>query len=241
MRLRTHLMLAGIVLLPAIGALAMSSANQEFLEASQAKPDLERGAHYFSTCANCHGPRGGGKVDGKVPRIGGQHFRVIVRQLVAFRNGQRWDILMENFADRHRLPDAQALADVAGYISQLEDPSPAGMGSGELVPRGARVYFRLCESCHGSSGQGDPEHTVPKIAGQHYEYLRRQIYDAVDGRRPGFPASHVRLLARLEHDDIAGVADYLSRITPRYAEPLIIPAAAPELRTCTDGEPACDR
>jgi hypothetical protein len=39
---------------------------------------------------------------------------------------------------------------------------------------------------------------VPKIGGQHYEYLRRQIYDAVDGRRPGLPASHVRLLARLD-------------------------------------------
>jgi cytochrome c553 len=123
------------------------------------------------------------------------------------------------------LPDAQAIADVAGYVSQLDDPSPAGTGSGELVARGARVYFRLCESCHGSSGQGDPKHTVPRIAGQHYEYLRRQIYDAVDGRRPGFPFSHVRLFARLEHDDIAGVSDYLSRIAPRCAEPLIIPAA----------------
>ena len=226
MCLRTRWILAAIGLLPAVAALAMSSTSQEFLEATQAKPDLERGAHYFAVCANCHGAKGGGKVDGKVPRIGGQYFRVIARQLVAFRHGQRWDIFMENFADRHRLADAQAIADVAAYASQLEDPSPAGVGSGELVAHGASIYSRLCESCHGASGQGDPDHTVPKIAGQHYEYLRRQMYDAVDGRRPGFPADHVRLLARLDHDDIAGVSDYLSRIAPRYAEPLIIPAAA---------------
>src|SRR5581483_4454714 len=105
MRLRTHFILAGIAVLPAIIAVAMPAATQEFVEATRAKPDMERGAHYFATCANCHGTRGGGQVDGKVPRIAGQYFRVIARQLVAFRHGQRWDILMESFADRHRLPD----------------------------------------------------------------------------------------------------------------------------------------
>jgi cytochrome c553 len=226
MRLRSFVIPAALVLLPSLVALAMPSASQEYLQAVKSVPDLDRGAHYFTTCANCHGPRGGGSVDGKVPRIGGQYFRVVVRQLVAFRHGQRWDILMENFADQHRIPDAQAIADVAGYVSQLDDPTPPGLGSGELVGHGASVYVRRCESCHGTTGQGDPDRVIPRIAGQHYEYLRRQMYDAVDGRRPGFPPSHVRLLAQLEHDDIAGVADYLSRIAPRYAQPLVIPAAA---------------
>lgn len=45
----------------------------------------------------------------------------------AFRHGQRWDILMENFVDRHRLPDAQAIADVAQYVSLLDDPTLPGM------------------------------------------------------------------------------------------------------------------
>jgi cytochrome c553 len=132
---------------------------------------------------------------------------------------------MESFADRHRLADPQAIADVAAYVSQLFDAAPSGVGSGDLLAHGASVYFRLCESCHGSSGQGDSAHLVPKIGGQHYEYLRRQIYDAVDGRRPGFPASHVRLLARLDHDDIVGVADYLSRMGTRYAGPQAVAGA----------------
>jgi cytochrome c553 len=225
MRLRCLAVLGGLVLLPSLVAVAMSTADQEFLEVMQATPDPERGARYFAICATCHGEKGGGTANGEFPRIGGQHYAVLARQLVAFRHGQRWDIRMENFADRHRLPDARAIADVADYVSRLEDPSPAGVGAGELVAQGARVYFRLCESCHGASGQGDAERLVPKIGGQHYEYLRRQIYDAVDGRRPGFPASHVRLLARLEHDDIAGVADYLSRIAPRYAGPQAVPIA----------------
>src|SRR5690349_804940 len=82
MRLRSLAILGAVVLVvPPLIAFAMSSTSQEYLEAVNAKPDLDRGAHYFTTCANCHGARGGGSVDGRIPRIGGQYFRVIVRQL----------------------------------------------------------------------------------------------------------------------------------------------------------------
>jgi hypothetical protein len=53
------------------------------------------------------------------------------------------------------------------------------------------------------------------------------LYDAVDGRHPSFPAAHVRLLARLQHDDITGVADYLSRIAPRNARQLATQRSTP--------------
>jgi cytochrome c553 len=227
MRLGGLVLSAGLLLLPAAAVFTMPVVQQEYLEVMQAHPDPERGSQYFATCAGCHGPKGGGTVSGEFPRIGGQYFPVLARQLVQFRHGLRWDFRMENFAGRHRLPDAQAIADVADYVSRLEDPTPAGIGSGELTAHGADVYFRSCESCHGASGQGDPQRVVPKIGGQHYQYLRRQIHDAVEGRRPGFPAFHVKLLASLEYDDIDGVADYLARIAPHYAQqPVVIPARA---------------
>jgi hypothetical protein len=34
----------------------------------------------------------------------------------------------------------------------------------------------------------------------------------LEGRRPNFPRDHVRLLQRFELADLAGVADYLSRL-----------------------------
>jgi hypothetical protein len=37
------------------------------------------------------------------------------------------------------------------------------------------------------------------------------MYDGVDGRRPIFSASHVRVLARLQREDIVGLADFLAR------------------------------
>jgi cytochrome c553 len=84
------------------------------------------------------------------------------------------------------------------------------------------VYTKQCSSCPGQSAQGDAKKLIPQIAGQHYEYLMRQIYDAVDGRRPNFSTSHVRLLARLQRDDTVGLADYLSRMPLRNESKVLL-------------------
>jgi len=191
---------------------AVAASQQELTEVRGSRPNLDRGAELFSTCAACHGPDGGGTPDGQVPRIAAQHASVLQKQLVDFRHDRRWDVRMEHFADNHHLPDAQAIADVAAYISSLQPQMRVGTGGGEHLQYGAQGYARRCVGCHGVTADGDARRGIPRLAGQHYEYLRRQIYDAVDGRRPNFQAEHVRLLARLDHDEIAGIADYLSRL-----------------------------
>jgi cytochrome c553 len=206
-----------VTFLMPLAALAAATAQQELQDAMRAPPSLDRGAALFETCAACHGRSGTGTSDGDIPSIGGQHFKVIVKQLVEFQHGQRWDFRMSHFADQHHLTGPQAIADVAAYASSLPRPSWArvGVGEGQLVPHGEGVYKQLCASCHRPTGQGNGGTSVPQLAGQHFEYLRRQIYNAIDGERPGFPDSHVRLLKQLQHDDIDGVADYLARLPPR--------------------------
>src|SRR5262249_51759112 len=98
-----------------------------------------------------------------------------------------------------------------------EPSGPAGQGSGKNVDAGVALYAKRCGSCHGASAAGNDAHAIPKVAGQHYEYLQRQIYDAVDGRRPNFSPAHIRLLPQPEHDDIEAVADYLSRLPSSQA------------------------
>jgi cytochrome c553 len=193
-------------------AKAVSDSQEELAAVMRSTPDLDHGAQLFDTCGACHGPDGGGTRDGQVPRIAGQHTSVLWRQLVDYRHDRRWDLRMEHFADRHHLSDAQAIADVSAYIHQLEPNGPAGEGGGKLTDAGSALYAQLCRSCHGATAQGDAGRVVPRIAGQHYEYLRRQFYDAVDGRRPNFSPAHIKLLARLDHDNIEAVADYLSRL-----------------------------
>ncbi len=189
-----------------------SSAQQEYQQAVHSRPDLAHGEELFRDCAGCHGTQGGGDEEsGDVPRIAGQHFTVLVRQLVDYRHETRWDIRMEHYAGRLLLSDPQSIADVAGYASQLARVGPREVGDGTQVERGKKVYAARCASCHGAQGEGDGAKVIPRLAGQHYDYLLRQMYDAVDGRRPNFSSAHIRLLAKLDRDDLVGVADFLAR------------------------------
>jgi len=207
-RILLSLVVAWIV---AGAAHASPVATQEFNAVLAKTVNLEHGAELFRTCAACHGTNGNGSENGDVPRIAGQHFGVIVRQLVDYRHDARWDIRMEHYAGRKLLSDPQSIADVAGYISQLSGGETRNVGDGELTRHGAAVYSAKCAQCHGLMGEGSAGDRVPRLAGQHYAYLLRQMYDAVDGRRPNFSRSHVRQLAKLQRDDFVGIADFLAR------------------------------
>lgn len=202
-------------------ATGASNAAQENSDAVNSRPNLDHGAELFKSCAVCHGLSGGGTADGQVPRIAGQHFSVLVKQLVDYRSERRWDPLMEYMADKHLLKTAQDIADVAGYASEIETLPEAGVGvgSGEYLARGAAVYARECISCHGKTGDGNRREQIPRVAGQNYAYLLRQIHDGIEGRRPNFSATHIEMLKRLDYAQITGVADYLSRI-PRQVDRL---------------------
>ncbi|HTU67586.1 MAG TPA: c-type cytochrome [Steroidobacteraceae bacterium] len=200
------------VLFPAL-VLAATSEQREYTQVMAATPDAEHGAVLFQRCVVCHGADGGGQVSGSVPRIAGQHFSVIARQIVEFRGGRHWDMRMEGVAKDHgTFSSAQDIADVASYVNGLERDGKRGIGFGDRVDLGRRIYEGRCASCHGANGEGDARREIPRLSGQHAAYLSRQIYDAVDGRRPALSASHGRRLKPLTFDGVLGVADYLSRI-----------------------------
>jgi cytochrome c553 len=228
MRLAAFAVLIGWTL----GADANPVATAEFKSVLGKTANPERGAELFRTCSQCHGPSGGGSENGDVPRIAGQHFAVLVRQLVDYRHNVRWDIRMEHYSGRNLLSDEQSIADVAAYINQLPSDGPRNVGDGSLVPHGRALYARRCARCHGPMGEGSAIDMVPRLAGQHFAYLLRQMHDAVDGRRPNIPQSHVRVLAKLDRDDLVGVADFLAR--EEWSGPLATPAGTLGMREQRD-------
>ena len=195
---------------------ARQARNREFTEGAGMAPNLAHGAELYSTCAACHGADGRGTEDGEIPAIAGQHGSVLLKQITDFRHEQRWNERMQNFTDRHHLETTQDVTDVAAYVSSLPrfPRTSGGIGDGADLRAGASVYFLKCEQCHGPLGQGDLLRNRPRLAGQHYGYLLRQLQETAAGRRPGMDQAHVERLRQLAPEQTRGVADYLSRLSP---------------------------
>lgn len=195
------------------------AAVAEFRAAVALEPNLEHGAELFKACAACHQADGRGSDDGIIPVIAGQHVSVLVKQLVDFRHDRRWDSRMRDAARKHELSGPQDLLDVASYAASLPRPSPREGGKGDVARRheGQVVYYRECASCHGRLGEGDLRTLRPRLAGQHYLYLLRQLYETAEGTRPGMDEAHRKRIGALSDAERSAVADYLSHLSPGFS------------------------
>lgn len=230
-RIVTYALLSTLMLLLCAIASAASPVRDEYESVLVRTPDRLHGETLFGNCARCHGSNGAGARDGSVPAVAGQHFRVLARQLVDYRHDKRRDVRMEHFAVTPYAITTQDVADVADYVSSLKSFGPGVAGDGEQLGHGASIYAQRCASCHGPQGEGDKLKAYPRLAGQHYPYLLRQLHDAAEGRRPNLASAHGLLLARLDRDDYVSIADYLSRIAPP-ASVAITASAATKPQRC---------
>ena len=197
----------------------MEAAVADFRNAMKLDASLGNGARLFSTCAECHGARGLGAEDGSVPAIAGQHVSVLVKQLVDFRHDRRWGERMRDIASRHHLNGPQELLDVASHAESLPRwPPLAGDGGEEAASKqGYVLYHRYCAECHGPLGLGDRLRVRPRLAGQRFQYLLRQLEETADRMRPGMDVEHVKLIGGFSPEERQAVAEYLSRLSPNLS------------------------
>jgi cytochrome c oxidase subunit 2 len=207
-----HLVCGLAALAATCGAAWPATKSRELDLVLSRTPDPARGAKLYETCAACHGAQAEGIGDGSAPAIAGQPFTVVAKQLVDFRTGARSDPRMQHFADTTHLAYSQEVADVAGYVSQLVPRTPPLPRIDAGAPRGAIIYIRRCERCHGAIAEGNEAEFAPRLAGQHAEYLVRQLTDAAAGVRPAMKEAHAGVIDSLSHDDIAAVAASLSSL-----------------------------
>lgn len=174
--------------------------------------DLAHGKKVYALCASCHLDSGWGKPDGSFPVIAGQHPQVLLKQLEDIRTRKRQNPTMFPFADPAEIGGEQALHDVVAYVAQLPpNPSP-GHGDGQALARGEQIYKQRCAQCHGEDGAGNNALRYPKLSGQHYAYLLRQLQWIRDGYRNNANPAMVVELNDLTDEDFAAVADYISRL-----------------------------
>jgi cytochrome c553 len=192
-------------------ATAAGFAN-EFREARRLKANLEHGRSLFAACATCHQPDGAGRAKDGIPNIAGQHYQFVLEQLVDFRETERVDLRMNAAAASHAIKGPQELADVAAYVADLPSMPTTDRGPGQFLIVGQNVYVRACSHCHGVTAEGNGELLYPRLAGQHYGYLKRQIEIILVGDRPNISWDHMKLLESLSPDEKTGIAGYLARL-----------------------------
>jgi cytochrome c553 len=183
----------------------------EKLTALQATGDPVRGAVAFEVCQGCHGLDASGEVDGSYPRLAGQHATVLIKQLADVRAGVRDNRKMYPFAEEH-VVTTQELADIAVYLEGLQVSPEHGVGPGSNLEQGRGLYERDCLECHGPAGEGDADQFYPRVRGQHYEYLLRQMRDIRIGKRRNANVEMWEVVKDYQDGEILAVVDYISRL-----------------------------
>lgn len=164
-------------------------------------------------CAACHGADGNSS-NPIWPNLAGQNAGYIVKQLQAFKSGDRKNPSMSPMAANLSDEDMQ---DIAGYFS-AQAPRIASVSAEEAAP-GAKLYrggdaergIPACMACHGPSGAGNAAANYPALRGQQVEYTVLQLKAYRDGTRATDPQTMMRqIAARLSDDDMQNVARFIS-------------------------------
>jgi cytochrome c553 len=177
----------------------------------QAEPSIAEGSRLYAACESCHGANAWGSMDGAIPNLAGQNRRYLATQLALFRSGARVDPAMQVVATHPTIDDQGAVA-LADYLSRLDWNPRSVNGGGEHLRVGQETYTHICAACHGADGRGEAANRVPRIAGQHYPYLRLQIDLAAALHRDLAPPEMTSALRSMAAPQKDALADYVSRL-----------------------------
>jgi len=159
----------------AIVLLSTGLISPAMAQGTNAPPEL------ITKCESCHGPGGNGTVP-STPRLNGQRASYIVSRLQELtdltRNSTHATLAMYDIA---HMKDSLKAA-VADYFSH-QAPTAGRPQAGKLAAMGKQLYtsgdpvrgIAACQSCHGANAEG--QGNVPRLAGQHREYLKAQLWD----------------------------------------------------------------
>jgi cytochrome c553 len=160
-----------------------------------------------AVCAKCHGETGNND-NPQYPVLAGQTARYIYTELRDFKEGRRHDPDMDPVAQSLSRDDMLALADY--FSRQKQAPSTFKADPQKVVLGKKKTDEVLCPMCHlgGFTGQNE----IPRVAGQHYEYIKKQLSDFKARRRTNDAGNMTSVANTLSDDDIENLAQYVTSL-----------------------------
>ena len=154
-----------------------------------------------ATCFGCHGDKGRSD-NPQWPNLAAQQSVYIVNQLNAFKSGERANPIMQALASKLSKED---INNYGAYFA-VQQAGKAG-GDPNLTAKG-KDKATVCLSCHGKVGEGNGE--FPRLAGQHPDYLVKQLADFKSGARKNDTMKAI--VSNLSEEDIKALAAFFGSL-----------------------------
>lgn len=210
--LRKFLNVVALTALSITGSIA--SAEEYIPPAEEPRGDAAAAAGTVVVCSACHGAEGQA-ILGEYPNLGGQHYDYLLRQMRAFKSGDRYAVLMAGQLDA--MSDEQ-LKNFAAYYAEKDEvyqvaPAGADLARGERIWRAgiAEDGIPACAACHGPAGAGNGPAGFPALAGQNAGYTALQLRAYRDGTRAtdeGYGQMMRGIAAAMSDEDIEAVSAF---------------------------------
>lgn len=172
------------------------------------------GMKAWEVCGMCHGLDGNSPMP-KFPRLAGQSYGYLVKQLGDFKSGRRANDGGQMSAIAEQL-SPRKMDIVARYFSgQKLSVGEARKNPAEVLARGESLFRRgaatrgipACTSCHGIDARAGS--AAARLEGQHAAYLAKQIRDFRSGARSNDVGGQMRAVAQALGDvEIEAIAAY---------------------------------
>lgn len=186
---------------------SLISGLLSFSVAPAAAQDITAGKARSQVCAACHGADGN-SATGQFPNLAGQTWRYIYVQLKDYKEGRRSDPVMTAMATPL---SRQEMIDIANYFAaQPARPSTFKADEGKIKLGKAKADETLCSMCHLGAFAGQNE--IPKVAGQQYDYIVKQMRDFKARTRTNDAGNMTSVAQTLSEADIENLAHYITSL-----------------------------
>ena len=188
-----------------------------------AEDSINAGKEKSEACVSCHGDNGNSIVS-TFPKLAEQHSSYLIKQLQAFKSGDRKNPMMSAIASGLSEED---MVDIATYyadqkissnelpiLNQAQDDdedknSNSKVDIQTIIAQGADLYrngdltreVSACIACHGPLGEGNKPAAFPALKSQHADYLIQTLTDFKSGARTSNPDNMMHMIAKKMTDE----------------------------------------